>query len=173
MIFTLLWIGQRELFFLFFLLLPTQNSRLYPKVCEPLDGNWFPSGDHGHQQSRHPWPGAAASWPSGPKDRVPSARPTPEASDLHHHHRQDEHQRGSRPWRLRRTSRQNLRCWYQCYLPGGELVWEYWNFVFCFICLLQRICFREIVAGLEVKVWYVVGLLQCLRLKLCLRQNLD
>ena len=35
-------------------LLPTQNSRLYTVVCKPFDVNWFPSGDHGHQQSRHP-----------------------------------------------------------------------------------------------------------------------
>lgn len=120
-------------FLLFFWLLPTQNHRLYTIVCIPFDGNWFPSGDHGHQQSRHPWPGTASSWPSGQKDRVPSARPTPEASHLHHHHRQDEHQWGSRPWRLRRTSRQNLWCWYQCYLPGGELVWEYWIFLNLFV----------------------------------------
>uniref|UniRef100_A0A8B9P4M2 Proteasome 26S subunit, ATPase 4 n=1 Tax=Apteryx owenii TaxID=8824 RepID=A0A8B9P4M2_APTOW len=76
-------------------------------------------GDHGDEPGGHPGPGAAASRPPRPQDRVPAARPAPEASHLLHHHRQDEPLRGGRPRGLRGPAGQDLGGRHQLHLPGG------------------------------------------------------
>ena len=48
------------------------------------------SGDHGHQQGRHPGPRPPASGTSGQKDWVSPTWPPAETPGLLHHHQQDE-----------------------------------------------------------------------------------